>query len=150
MNNRDEFLQRARERAEQMGLPYQGALTPSEAYEILILDPEARLVDVRTRAEWDWVGKIPNSIQIEWSTYPAGQPNPEFITELKHQVNVNALTMFICRSGARSSSAAKAATEMGYQNSYNVLEGFQGDKDEHGHRDSVNGWRKAGLPWTQS
>lgn len=144
------ILEQAQIRAQKMGLPYQGALTPAEANEILGLMPDAKLVDVRTRAEWDWVGKIPGSIQIEWNTYPGGQSNPDFITELKHQVNVNALTMFICRSGARSSAAAKAATEMGYKTSYNVLEGFQGDKDENGHRDSVNGWRKAGLPWTQS
>lgn len=144
------ILEQAQKRAQQMGLPYLGALTPLEAGEILGLVPDAKLVDVRTRAEWDWVGKIPESIQIEWNTYPGGQANPGFITELKHQVNVNALTMFICRSGARSSAAAKAATEVGYQNSYNVLEGFQGDKDENGHRDSINGWRKAGLPWTQS
>lgn len=150
MTDIDKVLQRARERAKQMGLSYQGALTPSEAHEVLRLDPEARLVDVRTRAEWDWVGKIPGSVQIEWNTYPSGQANPDFITELKHHVNVNALTLFICRSGARSSAAAKAATEIGYQNSYNVLEGFQGDKDEQGHRDSINGWRKAGLPWVQS
>jgi rhodanese-related sulfurtransferase len=150
MDQVNEILLQAQERGKQMGLPYQGALTPLEANEILKLMPDAKLVDVRTRAEWDWVGKIPGSVQIEWNTYPGGQPNADFIAELKHQVNANALTMFICRSGARSSAAAKAATETGYQNSYNVLEGFQGDKDENGHRDSVNGWRKAGLPWVQS
>lgn len=144
------ILEQAQKRAQQMALPYLGALTPTEASEVLALLPDAKLVDVRTRAEWDWVGKVPGSIQIEWNTYPGGQPNPDFMTELKHQVNVNALTLFICRSGARSSAAAKVATETGYKNSYNVLEGFQGDKDENGHRDSVNGWRKAGLPWTQS
>jgi rhodanese-related sulfurtransferase len=150
MGQISEILTRAQRRARERNLPYEGALTPTEAHELLNSAPGAKLVDVRTRAEWDWVGRIPGSAQIEWNTYPDGQPNPNFIAELKRQIDPESLTMFICRSGARSHAAAAAATEAGYRDSYNVLEGFQGNKDEAGHRDSVGGWRKAGLPWVQS
>ena len=149
MGQISKILTRAQVRAEELGLPYEGALTPAEAYQILQLAPGAKLVDVRTRAELNWVGVIPDSVQIEWSLYPGGQPNPNFINELKQQVDPESITMFICRSGARSHLAAIAATDIGSRDSYNVLEGFQGDKDVAGHRDSVGGWRKAGLPWVQ-
>ncbi len=149
MGQISEILTRAQARAEELGLPYEGALTPDEAYQILRLAPGAKLVDVRTRAELNWVGVIPDSVQIEWSFYPGGQPNPNFINELKQRVDPESVTIFICRSGARSHMAAITATNAGYRDSYNVLEGFQGDKDAAGHRDSVGGWRKAGLPWVQ-
>jgi rhodanese-related sulfurtransferase len=107
-------------------------------------------VDVRTRAELDYVGRIPDSVEIEWQSYPSGQPNPAFLAQLAQQVDKEALVMFICRSGVRSHFAAAAAAAAGYTQCYNVLEGFQGDKDSHGRRDSVGGWRVAGLPWYQS
>lgn len=150
MGKISEILTRAQARAKEFNLPYEGALTPTEAYEILTIAPAAKLVDVRTHAEWDWVGRIPGSVQIEWNAYPGGQLNPHFINELKQQVDPESLTLFICRSGVRSHAAAMAATHAGYRDSYNVLEGFQGDKDATGHRDSIGGWRKAGLSWTQS
>ncbi|HVK56058.1 MAG TPA: rhodanese-like domain-containing protein [Burkholderiales bacterium] len=149
MGSLSEILLRAQQRARERNLPYEGALTPAEAYEVLRSSPGSKLVDVRTRAEWDWVGKIPGSVMIEWTTYPGGQANENFIAQLKQQVDPGSLTMFICRSGVRSHASAIAATEAGYRNSFNVLEGFQGDKDQSGHRDSVGGWRKAGLPWVQ-
>lgn len=132
-----------------MDLPYSGALTPREAHDLLLLAPGARLVDVRTRAEWDWVGRIPGAVEIEWNRYPGGVRNPDFLTELRRQVDPVALVMFICRSGARSDSAARLAAEAGYANCYNVLEGFEGDKDTRGHRNATGGWRHAGLPWHQ-
>ena len=150
MSNISEILRRAQARAKERGLPYEGALTPAESYEILQSAPGAKLVDVRTRAEWEWVGTIPDSIKIEWNGYPQGHPNPNFLAELKQQIDPESLTMFICRSGTRSHMAAAAATEAGYRDSYNVLEGFQGDMNDQGQRDSLGGWRKAGLPWTQS
>ncbi len=144
-----EILQVAQARAKQKNLPYEGALTPAEAYRIMTLAPQAKLVDVRTQAEWNYVGTIPGSVRIEWQTYPDGQPNPHFLSELKQQVNSAQVVMFICRSGVRSHAAAVEATQAGYRNSYNVLEGFQGNKDANGHRDSTGGWRNAGLPWVQ-
>ena len=76
--------------------------------------------------------------------------NPHFVAQLEQQVDKESLLMFICRSGARSHNAAVAATQAGYPDCYNVLEGFEGDKDEDKHRNTTSGWRAAGLPWEQS
>ena len=145
-----DILQKARERARQMGLPYSGALTPAEAHEIWRSAPGAKLVDVRTRAEWDYVGRIPGAAEIELLTYPGNRPNSAFVSELEGKVEKNAPVLFICRSGGRSHNAAMLATQAGYADCYNVLEGFEGDRDAQGHRNTVGGWRAAGLPWTQS
>jgi rhodanese-related sulfurtransferase len=144
-----EILKRAEQRAQEGDLPYKGALLPSEAYAIMNTMPEAKLVDVRTKAEWDWVGRIPNAIEIEWASYPGMQPNQNFVSQLEEKVDPEALVMFICRSGGRSHSAAAIAAQAGYENSYNVLEGFEGDKDATGQRNKISGWRFAGLPWKQ-
>ena len=80
-------------------------------------------------------------------SYPSNQPNTHFLVQLKHQVDPEALVMFICRSGARSHNAACLASEAGYAECYNVLEGFEGDKDAEGRRGTTGGWRHAGLPW---
>ncbi len=145
-----EILAAAQDRARRLNLPYSGALTPKEAHELLHHAPGARLVDVRTRAEFDWVGRIPGAVEVEWLTYPGSQPNPNFGQQLRQQVDPEALVMFICRSGVRSHAAAVLATQLGYTESYNVLEGFEGDKDPAGHRNTLGGWRHAGLPWIQS
>jgi rhodanese-related sulfurtransferase len=150
MGRLTEILERAQERARHQGLPYDGALTPIEASELLALAPGSKLVDVRTRAELTWVGRVPGSVEIEWQSWPDGATNANFATELKSQVDPEALVMFMCRSGARSNSAAAVAKQIGYTEVYNVLEGFEGDKDTLGHRNSVGGWRQAGLPWVQS
>ena len=144
-----EILDIAKVRAEGLERPYQGELTPREAFDLLQAAPGAKLIDVRTRAEWDWVGRIPGAVEIEWNQYPGGVRNPNFLAELKRQVDPESLVMFICRSGVRSIGAARVASENGYNNCYNVLEGFEGDKDANGHRNNVGGWRRAGLPWHQ-
>ncbi len=149
MSKISETLKVAQQRAKDMSLPYEGALLPAEAHLILQEAPAAKLVDVRTRAEWEWVGFIPGSVQIEWQTYPGGQPNAHFIDALKQQVDKESLVMFLCRSGVRSHAAAAAATQAGYLDCYNVLQGFEGDKDANGHRNTSGGWRAAGLPWKQ-
>ncbi len=145
-----EILAAAQKRAAGRALSYQGALSPVEAEEVRGRVPGSILVDVRTRAELDFVGRIPGSVEIEWQSYPGGDPNAQFLVHLERQVSKESLVMFICRSGARSHAAATAAAAAGYTQCYNVLEGFQGDKDANGHRDSVGGWRLAGLPWYQS
>ena len=147
MGKLTDLLNLAQARALDMGLPYAGALTPKEACEIWQLAPGARLVDVRTRAEWDWVGRIPGAEEIEWMSYPSNQPNENFLAQLKQSVDPEALVMFICRSGVRSHNAASLARHAGYSESYNVLEGFEGDKDASGQRGKAGGWRHAGLPW---
>lgn len=144
-----EILQKARERARQLGVSYSGALTPAEAHELWRSAPGAKLVDVRTRAEWDYVGRIPGAVEIEILTYPGNRPNAAFVTELESKVDKTAPVLFICRSGGRSHNAAMLAQEAGYSDAYNVLEGFEGDRDSQGHRNTTGGWRAAGLPWTQ-
>lgn len=149
MSKISETLKVAQQRAKDMSLPYEGALLPAEAYLILQEAPAAKLVDVRTRAEWEWVGFISGSVQIEWQTYPGGQANTHFMDSLQQQVDKESLVMFLCRSGARSHAASAMATQSGYLDCYNVLQGFEGDKDVNGHRSTVGGWRAAGLPWKQ-
>jgi rhodanese-related sulfurtransferase len=146
----EDILARAQQRAKQMSLPYAGALLPTEAQALLEKAPGAKLVDVRTQPEWEYVGHVPESVLIEWNTYPAGERNAQFLSELGAQVpKTDAPVMFLCRSGARSHQAAAAAARAGYPNALNILEGFEGDKDANGHRNSVGGWRFAGLPWIQ-
>lgn len=150
MSGINDILNTAQTRGQQMGLPYQGALQPAEAWTLLQLIPGAKLVDVRTRAEIDWVGRIPGAVEIEWAFYPGMQSNPHFLAELQQQVNKDAVVMFLCRSGARAHSAATVAMQAGYTRCYNVLGGFEGDKNEQDHRNTIDGWRKASLPWKQS
>lgn len=145
-----EILNVAQQRAKDLNLPYAGALTPEEAHELMRSAPGAKLVDVRTRAEIDWVGRVPGAIEIEWATYPGMKQNPNFLAALEQQVSKEALVMFICRSGHRSQGAAMIATQAGYGDCYNVLEGFEGDKSPNNQRNVLNGWRVSGLPWEQS
>lgn len=148
MAEASEIKKAAAERARRLGVPYAGALTPAEAYELM--KAGAKLVDVRTRPELHYVGRVPGSVAVEWQTWPGSTPNPEFLAGLDTAAGKDEPVMFLCRSGARSHSAAEAAMRAGWKETYNVLEGFEGDKDPQGHRNTVNGWRKAGLPWTQS
>ncbi|MGZ8288494.1 MAG: rhodanese-like domain-containing protein [Telluria sp.] len=149
MSTVNDILTQARLRAP--GQPYEGAVTPQEAWELLHADPRVKLVDVRTNAERDWVGRpaVPGSqhIAIEWSTWPGGIRNPLFKQHLVEAASRDDILLFLCRSGVRSRSSAAAAIEAGFPNAYDILEGFEGDKDSEGHRKTVNGWCKAGLPW---
>ena len=130
-----------------------GDLTPEEAWRRLADDPRAVLVDVRTLPEWTFVG-VPDLrelgrpvVQVEWNSYPAGH-NDAFLDELA-DVPTDAPVLFLCRSGVRSVAAADAARAAGWEQTYNVLEGFEGDLDAEGHR-GAKGWRARGLPWRQS
>lgn len=137
----------AAERARQMKLPYAGALTPAEAH--ALMQAGAKLVDVRTKPELLYVGRVPGSLLVEWQTYPGNQVNQGFLEQLAQVCEPQDTLMFICRSGVRSHSTAAAATQAGWHECYNVLEGFEGDKDAEGHRNSVGGWKFARLPWVQ-
>ena len=143
----DDIKQKARDRGQQMKLSYAGALTPAEAH--ALMQKGARLVDVRTDAETLYVGSVPGGEHIEWNTFPEGQRNPAFLQQLANTVKQDEPVMFLCRSGVRSHQAAIAATQAGWKEAYNILEGFEGDKDAGGHRGTLGGWRKAGLPWIQ-
>ena len=144
----DDVKKTAQDRGKKMGLAYAGALLPAEAHQLM--QAGAALVDVRTKPELLYVGKVPGSLAVEWQTYPGGRENPEFLGELAASVPKDQPVMFLCRSGARSNAAAEAATRAGWKEAYNILEGFEGDKDANQHRNTVGGWRKAGLPWTQT
>ncbi|MCS0592208.1 rhodanese-like domain-containing protein [Massilia norwichensis] len=149
MSSTDEILNKARERAP--GQPYAGAVTPQEAFALLQSDPRVKLVDVRTNAERDWIGRpaIPEAQHgaVQWSLYPGGAPNPDFATQLQQTADKEDVVLFLCRSGVRSRHAARVATELGYTDAFDILEGFEGDRDGEGHRKTVGGWCKAGLPW---
>jgi rhodanese-related sulfurtransferase len=144
-------LSTARLRGKENQLPYAGAVTPQEAYELIRNDAGVKLVDVRTNAERDWVGRvaIPDTqhLAVQWSLYPGGTPNPAFAEQLAAAAGKDDVLLFLCRSGVRSRHAAKLATEHGYANCFDILEGFEGDKDAQGHRKTLGGWCKAGLPW---
>ncbi|RJF98048.1 rhodanese-like domain-containing protein [Noviherbaspirillum saxi] len=146
-----DILGKARARGQENKLPYAGAVTPAEAFALLQANPKAKVVDVRTNAERDWVGRVAvpenQHAAVQWNTYPGGVQNPAFIEELEKTANKDDVLLFLCRSGVRSRYAAKMATEHGYANSFDVLEGFEGDKDADGHRKTQGGWCKAGLPW---
>lgn len=149
MGKLTDILALAQKRARDANLPYEGCFTPAEAWEVLQLAPGAKMVDVRSRAEWDWVGRVPGSVEIEWASWPGMVPNPQFLAQLKREVSPESLVMFLCRSGVRSKGAAKLATEAGYPDCYDILEGFEGDKDANSQRNRIGGWRHAGLPWIQ-
>lgn len=134
-------------------LPYAGAVTPQEAWQLLQSDQNIHLIDVRTNAERDWVGVVEINPDlhhaVQWNLYPS-KSNPDFLSDLKQVVDQDTVLLFLCRSGVRSRSAAQLATEQGFKHCFDILEGFEGDKDERGHRKNVNGWCHAELPWRAS
>ena len=136
---------------------YAGDLSPQEAWTLLQSDPKARLVDVRTSAEWNFVGITDlstlgrDAALVEWQTLPAMQVNPDFVAQAaKACRETEAPVLFLCRSGARSRSAAIAMTRAGYLKAYNIAGGFEGDLDPERHRGRKNGWKASGLPWKQT
>ena len=137
-------------------MPYAGDLTPQQAFELLGERAEAVLVDVRTRAEWNYVG-VPDlsgmgkqTVLVEWVGFPDGQLNSDFLDQLAAAgVQPGEPVVFLCRSGVRSVAAANAATAAGLGPAYNVLDGFEGHLDAGRHR-CATGWKAAGLPWAQS
>ena len=128
----------------------------AQAWEALRGDPAAQLVDVRTDAEWNFVG-LPDLIEagkqavlIPWQVYPAMQVNAHFVQHLREAgLTPEHHLYFICRSGARSLAAARAAQAAGFPQAYNIADGFEGPPDPAGHRGTVAGWKAAGLPWRQ-
>jgi rhodanese-related sulfurtransferase len=140
---------------------YCGDAKPEEAWRILASERGSALVDVRTAAEWSYVG-LPDLasieaplLRVEWQSFPSGAVNPAFVETLDDMLQTAgagkaASLFFICRSGARSAAAAAAMTAAGYSRCFNVAGGFEGRRDEHGHRGTVEGWKAAKLPWVQS
>lgn len=149
METLNKILHKAKQRAEEQHLPYAGALTPQEVYQVLQLAQPAKLVDVRSRAELELVGKIPQAVHIEWAFYPGMVANPDFPAQLEMQIDKESVVIFMCRSGSRSHQAATLAAQCGYTEAYNMLEGFEGAATpDTRQRCKINGWKVAGLPWT--
>ena len=126
---------------------YAGNVPPELAWQWL-QNGEAVLVDVRTDAEREWVGKVPGAIAVAWKQWPGMALNASFDAQLLAAMPQGRKVVLLCRSGVRSVAAARRATELGLQ-AYNVLEGFEGDVDTQGHRGRLGGWRLRGLPWRQ-
>ncbi|MCB2000110.1 MAG: MBL fold metallo-hydrolase [Burkholderiaceae bacterium] len=127
---------------------YAGDVSPQLAYDWW-QSGDAVLVDVRTDAEREWVGFIPDAVPIAWKQWPGMAMNPQFDQALLSAVPKDKKVVLLCRSGVRSIAAAKRATELGLQ-AYNILEGFEGNPDSDAHRGQLGGWRKHGLPWRQN
>jgi rhodanese-related sulfurtransferase len=131
-------------------------VSPAEAWRALVEDQQAHIVDVRTDAEWAYVG-FPDLSSlgkrlalVSWQVFPSMQVNPDFIGELHKAGFTPAHRLyFLCRSGVRSLHAAAAAIEAGFPHSFNIADGFEGPPDAAGHRGTVAGWKFAGLPWRQ-
>jgi len=127
---------------------YAGDVTPEQA-EAWMRGGEAVLVDVRSDAEREWVGYVPGAVPLAWKQWPGMAMNGGFDEGLKAVVPAGGKAVLLCRSGVRSVAAARRATELGIT-AYNILEGFEGDADEHGQRGRKGGWRLRGLPWRQN
>jgi rhodanese-related sulfurtransferase len=136
---------------------YAGNVAPQTAWKILDEHKPAILIDVRTRAEWNYVG-LPDldtlgkkPALIEWQVFPSMQPNPEFVAALSGALpDRDTALLFLCRSGVRSAAAAKAMTAAGYSTCLNVSDGFEGPLDVTAKRGTAGGWKAAGLPWRQT
>lgn len=141
-------------------LNYAGDLSATEAWNRLQNDPKAQLIDVRTVAEWNFVG-LPDLEEVarrvhcvEWQGFPTGAKNPGFTAQAAQMLGAAGAgkgdpVLLLCRSGARSRAAAIALTAAGYEQAFNVAGGFEGDVDGQGHRGNLNGWKASGLPWRQ-
>jgi rhodanese-related sulfurtransferase len=131
-------------------------LPAKQAWEALRAHPSAQLVDVRTDAEWNFVG-LPDlseagkqAVLIPWQSYPDMQVNRGFAADLAQAgLTPEHRLYFLCRSGGRSLAAAQAAQAAGFPHAYNVADGFEGPVDAEGHRGGIAGWKAAGLAWRQ-
>jgi rhodanese-related sulfurtransferase len=127
---------------------YAGDVTPEQAAKWMA-SGEGVLVDVRTDAEREWVGYVPGAVGLAWKQWPGMALNSDFDEGVRASVPAGKKALMLCRSGVRSIAAARRATELGVE-AYNILEGFEGDADEQGHRGRKGGWRLRGLPWKQN
>ena len=131
-------------------------VSPRQAWEALGTDPKAQMVDVRTDAEWAYVG-LPDltetgkqPVLIPWQQFPSMQVNAEFTEHLRRAgFKPEHRIYFLCRSGVRSAAAADAAIKAGFPHAYNVADGFEGPPDAEGHRGALAGWKAEALPWRQ-
>lgn len=140
---------------------YAGDIEPAQAWELLSKERDSLLIDVRTGAEWNFVG-VPDlssvgkqTVTIEWQRLPGMARNPDFENDVSQaltalNVRPDSALIFICRSGVRSRAAAITVAQRGFRRCYNLAGGFEGDLDTEQHRGRRNGWKCRGLPWKQS
>ncbi len=140
---------------------YAGDVAAAEAYRRLSSERSSVLIDVRTQAEWGYVG-VPDlsslgktPLFLEWQSFPAMQVDPGFATRLTGLLEAagverDAPLLFLCRSGARSRHAAAAMTKAGWAQCLNIADGFEGPLDPWSHRSVIGGWKAGDLPWTQT
>ena len=135
---------------------YAGDISPEEAWQLLDRERDAVLIDVRTTAEWSYVGLPDISslekelVKLDWKQFPSMNINPHFVGELQaRDFGADQALLFLCRSGVRSKDAAIAMTSAGFRRCYNIAEGFEGDRNDTKHRGTVGGWKLRGLPWMQ-
>jgi rhodanese-related sulfurtransferase len=145
---RTQILYRAFSRSGGKPRTYAGYVTPQEAQRLAELGA-AKIVDLRTAFEREYVGHVPDTLHVEWLPLGSTEPNPGFIDALRAVAEEKETLVFLCRSGKRSDAAATAAVAAGFGCVLNVIGGFEGDLDEQGQRGTLGGWRKAGLPWKQ-
>jgi rhodanese-related sulfurtransferase len=132
---------------------YKADVDPQQAFEAMNANAGAVMIDVRTNAEWAFVGvpAVERLLTLSWQQFPSMQVNEQFVTAVREAgIAEDADIYCICRSGARSAAAATALTQAGFKNCFNVAEGFEGDLDGERHRGHTNGWKARGLPWIQS
>lgn len=138
-------------------LGYAGDVSPTQAWQMLVDDARAVLIDVRTPEEWAYVG-VPNLAKLDrelflvpWAFFPNMTPNPVFVDQVKDQANPDPDTpiLLLCRSGVRSVHAARALTQAGFTTCYNITEGFEGDLGANAQRGTLTGWKVDGLDWHQ-
>lgn len=142
-----EIIRNAERRARERGLSYRGQLTPDEAWTLQQQHPAAKLIDVRSSEELSLIGRVPGALAISWKLYPDWKRNPDFVSEVKAKVEATDLVLLLCRSGVRSREAAELLAGEGFEYCFNVLEGFEGDKNAASQR-IVAGWKARGLPWS--
>ncbi|GAA5005436.1 rhodanese-like domain-containing protein [Acinetobacter puyangensis] len=143
-----EILEKAQNYAAENELDFTGSLTPQDAWQ-LFQSGQAVIVDVRTNEERKFVGYVPETTHIAWATGTSFNRNPRFLKELENKVGKDKTILLLCRSGNRSALAAAAAYQAGFEQVYNILEGFEGDLNEQQQRNQGNGWRVHQLPWVQ-
>ncbi len=145
---RTQILYRAFSRSGGKPRTYAGYVTPQEAQRLAELGA-AKIVDLRTAFEREYVGHVPDTLHVEWLPLGSTEPNPDFIDTLRTVAEPKETLVFLCRSGKRSDAAATAAAAAGFGCVLNVIGGFEGELDEQGQRGKLGGWRKAGMPWKQ-
>lgn len=128
-------------------------VNPKQAWKMLQENPNAILLDVRSKVEFDYVGHPVGAIHVPLQEFPDWQTDPDFsqkVIELLGTASRDVTVLTLCRSGKRSMLAAQLLEAQGYKDTVNIAEGFEGDPDENRHRGNVNGWRFHGLPWEQT